>query len=130
MRAGETLGSYIIVRELGRGGMGTVYLAEHAALGRRAAIKVLQPELTSNQQMLTRFFNEARAASAIKSPGIVDRDLKPDNVFLVPDDPSLIQALPRAAPLTSQVEPWRRSRCDGSRSAISCVPCQTFRALK
>jgi tRNA A-37 threonylcarbamoyl transferase component Bud32 len=72
MRAGDVLGSYVIIRELGSGGMGTVYLAEHTTLGRQAAIKVLQPELTSNQLMLTRFFNEARAASAIKSPGIVE----------------------------------------------------------
>lgn len=72
MRAGDTLGSHVVMKELGSGGMGTVYLAQHSALSRRAAIKVLQPELTANQQMLTRFFNEAKAASAIKSPGIVE----------------------------------------------------------
>jgi tRNA A-37 threonylcarbamoyl transferase component Bud32 len=72
MQAGESIGAYVVMRQLGSGGMGTVYLAEHAALGRRAAVKVLQPELTSNPEMVKRFFNEARAASAIKSPGIVE----------------------------------------------------------
>ncbi len=69
---GATIGSYVIRQEIGNGGMGTVYLAEHVMLGRRAAIKVLLPEMSANQEMVKRFFNEARAASAIKSPGIVE----------------------------------------------------------
>ena len=52
--------------------MGVVYAAEHLLLGRRAAIKFLRPEVTSHPQMVERFFNEARAASAIKHPGIVE----------------------------------------------------------
>ena len=51
--------------------MGAVYLAEHTLLGRRAAVKVLQPNLSSNQDIVQRFFNEARAATAIADPGIV-----------------------------------------------------------
>src|SRR5262245_35014478 len=51
--------------------MGSVWLAEHAMLGRRAAIKVLHAELSSRAEIVTRFFNEARAATAIADPGIV-----------------------------------------------------------
>jgi len=51
--------------------MGTVYLAEHTQLGRRAALKVLHPMLSVRDEFVTRFFNEARAASAISDAGIV-----------------------------------------------------------
>jgi serine/threonine-protein kinase len=51
--------------------MGTVFLAEHTLIGRRAAIKVLRPELTAKRDTVHRFFNEARAATAISDPGIV-----------------------------------------------------------
>ncbi len=52
--------------------MGAVYRAEHTLLGRAAAVKVLLPELSQNQEMVTRFFNEARAAAAIQHPNIVE----------------------------------------------------------
>ncbi|HUQ03996.1 MAG TPA: protein kinase [Kofleriaceae bacterium] len=69
---GQSLGSYTIERELGRGGMGAVYAAVHGLLGRRAAVKVLLPELSRNQDHVQRFFNEARAATAINHPSIVE----------------------------------------------------------
>jgi serine/threonine protein kinase len=47
---GETLGSYTIVSRLGAGGMGEVYLAQHTRIDRRAAIKVLLPELSTNEE--------------------------------------------------------------------------------
>ncbi|MFT3696439.1 MAG: serine/threonine-protein kinase [Kofleriaceae bacterium] len=68
---GEVLGSYRIIAKLGAGGMGTVWLAEHQLLGSRAAIKVLLPELSSQEQIVQRFFDEARAATRIRDPGIV-----------------------------------------------------------
>src|SRR5947208_445587 len=71
MQEGSIIGVYRIVRQLGAGGMGEVWIAEHAALGRRAAIKVLRPELSTRDDLLARFFNEARAAAAIEDPGIV-----------------------------------------------------------
>jgi serine/threonine-protein kinase len=52
--------------------MGVVYLARHVTLGRRAAIKVLRPALSSNQDIVSRFFNEARAVTAVRHPGIVE----------------------------------------------------------
>ena len=57
---------------IGGGGMGVVYRGVHTLLGRPAAIKVLQPEFSRNQEMVQRFFNEAKAASAIRHPGIVE----------------------------------------------------------
>ena len=69
---GTTLGSYAIERELGHGGMGAVYRRRASLLGRRAAIKVLLPKLTSNDEVVQRFFNEAKAATAIKHPSIVE----------------------------------------------------------
>ncbi|MBL8880309.1 MAG: protein kinase [Phycisphaerales bacterium] len=56
---------------LGGGGWGDVYLAEDTELRRRVAIKVLKPELTGSADALERFRNEARAAAALKHPGIV-----------------------------------------------------------
>src|SRR4051812_2260527 len=51
--------------------MGMVYRAEHMQLGRPAALKMLLPQLSSDSGIVQRFFNEARAASAIDHPGIV-----------------------------------------------------------
>src|SRR5688572_2245950 len=65
------IGNYRIVRVLGEGGMGRVYVGEHVLLGRRAAIKVLHPQYSTHPEIVQRFFNEARAASAIANPGIV-----------------------------------------------------------
>src|SRR3954470_10438963 len=69
---GRNLGNYTVVSKIGEGGMGVVYLARHVTLGRPAAIKVLHPSMSSNQDMVTRFFNEARAATAVRNPGIVE----------------------------------------------------------
>jgi serine/threonine-protein kinase len=70
--AGATVGSYRILGELGEGGMGVVYLAEHNLIGRRAAVKMLLPRHSNDAQAVNRFFNEARASSRIRHPGIVD----------------------------------------------------------
>ena len=70
--AGTIVGNYCIVDELGEGGMGMVYLAEHTLIGRKAAIKTLHPELSSEDEVVHRFFNEAKAVTAIKHPGIVE----------------------------------------------------------
>jgi serine/threonine protein kinase len=65
------MGSYRLVQKLGEGGMGEVFIAEHSMLGRRAAVKVLRPEFSHRQDIVARFFNEARAATQISDPGIV-----------------------------------------------------------
>jgi putative nucleotidyltransferase with HDIG domain len=71
-RIGLVLGSYRLVTELGQGGMGTVYYAEHVSIGRRAAVKVLDAEVAREPELVQRFFDEARAANQIRHPGIVE----------------------------------------------------------
>jgi serine/threonine-protein kinase len=67
----DSYGPYRVVRRLGAGGMGEVFLAEHELIGRKAAIKVLHAERSTKRESVDRFFNEARAAAVISDPGIV-----------------------------------------------------------
>jgi hypothetical protein len=60
-----------ILAELGRGGMGEVYLAEHIALGRKEAIKILNPALAIDPQFVSRFRREARAVNRLRHPNII-----------------------------------------------------------
>ena len=69
---GTMLGSYRITGELSRGGMGAVYRAVHTVLERQVAVKLLRPELTNNHELTMRLITEAKAASAIRHPGIID----------------------------------------------------------
>jgi eukaryotic-like serine/threonine-protein kinase len=71
VKAGTEIGAYRVLAQIGQGGMGSVWMAEHTMLGRRAAIKLLHPMFTSQPDVVKRFFNEARAATAISDPGIV-----------------------------------------------------------
>ncbi len=71
MFEGASIGQYRVLHKIGEGGMGAVFLAEHTLIGRRAAIKVLLPELSVRREIVDRFFNEARATSAVSDPGIV-----------------------------------------------------------
>jgi len=67
---GETVSHYRILDELGRGGMGVVYLAEDVTLGRRAALKFLPPDAKRDDQATQRFIQEARTASALDHPNV------------------------------------------------------------
>ena len=71
MNPGSHIGQYRIIRKLGAGGMGAVFLAEHILLGRQAAIKTLLPTLSVHKEIVERFFTEARATSSISDPGVV-----------------------------------------------------------
>src|SRR6185503_1840859 len=62
---------YRIIKELGAGGMGQVYLAEDTRLQRQVAIKILPASYQYDPDRRTKFFQEARATSALRSPNIV-----------------------------------------------------------
>ena len=69
--AGDTFAHYKIVRQIGAGGMGEVYLAEDEKLDRRVAIKVLNEQFGKNDSHLERFIREAKAASSLNHPNIL-----------------------------------------------------------
>jgi hypothetical protein len=71
LTAGATVGRYQIQSLLGSGGMGEVYKALDAVLGRPVALKVLRRELSADPERLSRFLHEARAASALNHPNIL-----------------------------------------------------------
>jgi serine/threonine protein kinase/DNA-binding NarL/FixJ family response regulator len=68
---GTTISHYRILSRLGAGGMGEVYLAEDIRLRRRVALKLLSLDLTRNEGRLSRFEQEAQAASALNHPNII-----------------------------------------------------------
>ncbi len=70
--AGEMIGEYRVEDRLGSGGFGTVYRATHPVIGKAAAIKVLNRQLSSAPEMVSRFVAEARAANQIRSRHIID----------------------------------------------------------
>src|SRR5438034_6819252 len=85
---GEVLGGrYRVLRRLGTGGMGTVYLAEHVLLGRLSAVKVLCPPLCEDDPRAEqRFRQEALLVASVRHPGIAqvsDFDRGPDGGFLL-----------------------------------------------
>lgn len=71
---GTRIGSYEITQQLGQGGMGAVYLAEHARIRTRKVVKVLLPEYSQNEQIVRRFENEAHAAARLNHRNIIKID--------------------------------------------------------
>ncbi|HZS39262.1 MAG TPA: serine/threonine-protein kinase [Polyangia bacterium] len=69
---GKSIGNYQIKAKLGEGGMGAVYLGEHPLIGKRVAVKVLLEELAAKEDIVQRFFNEAKAVNDIGHQNIVD----------------------------------------------------------
>ena len=72
LEAGTRVQAYRIESFLGRGGQGMVYLAEHVHLGRKVALKVLAPELATDEAFRRRFIQEARLAASLDHPNILD----------------------------------------------------------
>jgi serine/threonine protein kinase/formylglycine-generating enzyme required for sulfatase activity len=68
---GKVIGGCRIVKKLGEGGMGAVFLAEHTKLKRQSVIKVVPAHLSQNKQLIARFEREARAAAVVQHPNIV-----------------------------------------------------------
>lgn len=70
---GQTLdGKYQMTRELGRGGMGTVYLATHLGTERPVAVKIIAPQFMQRAEFVERFRREARAAGRLRHPNVVN----------------------------------------------------------
>jgi serine/threonine protein kinase len=70
-RPGRHLGDFELIRELGSGGMGTVWEAEQTSLGRRVALKILAPHISMSPTSLQRFQREAEAGARLTHPNIV-----------------------------------------------------------
>lgn len=83
---GQIFGAYQLVRRLGAGGMGEVYVGRHTRLGREVAIKVLRDEYAAMPDVVQRFFQEARVVNELKHPNtveILDFVEEPGRVYLV-----------------------------------------------
>jgi protein kinase-like protein len=104
---GDALGGYSLESELGRGGMGTVYLATHDRLERKVALKVIVADLAHDEDFRARFLREARLAASLDHPNVIpvyDAGEADDVLFLamrfVPG-PSLQQVLAQRRVLSS-----------------------------
>jgi len=85
-RAQLRLGKYKLIEKLGKGGMGTVFLAEHVTMNRRVALKIVPRSIAEDRASLDRFFGEARAIAALDHPNIVQAysvDNEMDRYFIV-----------------------------------------------
>ena len=71
LTAGTKLGRYEIRSKLGAGGMGEVYLAQDSKLDRKVALKILPADVAANRSRMSRFVQEAKAASALNHPNII-----------------------------------------------------------
>lgn len=71
MSIGKVIGNYKISQEIGHGGMGKVYKAIHLSLERIVAIKMIHPKLLSNNEMVARFYSEAKIQAKLNHPNIV-----------------------------------------------------------
>lgn len=69
---GEVIGNYRVTARLGVGETGTVYRAEHTVIGRHVAIKFLAPELSSNDRLMSAFFDELRTVTSIQHPSVIE----------------------------------------------------------
>jgi serine/threonine-protein kinase len=102
VRAGDVLGRYELVEEVGEGGMATVYRARDRELRRDVAVKVLFPHLSRRPEVVRRFHREARAAAALDHPNIL-------RVYDVggaegDDPPYIVMELVRGRSLLGEIE--------------------------
>ncbi len=108
---GRTIANnFRLVKRIGAGAMGRVYQAEQLSLGKMVAIKVLRHELMADEKLVRRFELEARTASAVSHPNLIEtfdcgRDLKLDLAYIAMEllhGPDLAQVIAREAPLELQ----------------------------
>src|SRR5438045_2266123 len=121
--SGFVLGQYRILDEVGRGGMGRVFKAEHRTMGRAVALKVLAPDLLRTDRAQELFLREVRAAAQLVHPNIVtayDANEIDGRFFLVleyVDGPNLEQLVRKQGPLAVGLA------CDYVRQAASGLQC-------
>jgi len=116
----STIGRYQIVRRLGAGGMGTVYLARDPELDRQVAIKLVKDDLTDDPELRARFSREARAAARLSHPNIItifdigEDGGRPFIAMEYVEGESLADMIRRQALLTlDQILGYMQALCDG-----------------
>ncbi len=86
MRTGRIIANrYRLEQPLASGGMGTVWIAEHTQLGIQVAVKFMDPELTSDPELRSRFEREAKSAAGLQSPHVIqihDYGMEGDTPFI------------------------------------------------
>ena len=105
---GAIIGDFVVLREIGTGGMGTVFLAHQISLDRDVALKILLPAFESDKHFLQDFINEARMAAQIRHPNVVEAyavgkdDTSKTYFFAMEyvDGPTLKQQVEMTGPLT------------------------------
>ena len=127
--AGFLLGQYRILDQIGRGGMGRVFKAEHRTMGRVVALKVLVPDLLRTDRARELFLREVRAAAQLVHPNIVtayDANEIDGRFFLVleyVDGPNLEQLVRRQGPLPVGIA------CDYVRQIAHGLQCAHLRGM-
>jgi serine/threonine-protein kinase len=122
---GTTLGSFRIVRRLGKGGMGTVYLGEQTVIGSKVAVKILHSHLAANPDLVARFYAEARAVNLIGHENIVSifdmNVVPPDRYYLIMEylDGRPLSSLLRAPMEAGVAIPILTQVCDALQAAHS-----------
>ena len=120
---GFVLDQYVVLEELGRGGMGRVFKARHRTMNRIVALKVLAPGLTNTERARDMFLREVRAVAQLVHPNLVtafDANLVGDRYYLVleyVDGPNLDQLVRARGPLAVG------QACDFVRQAASGLQC-------
>lgn len=121
--AGFFLGQYRILEQIGRGGMGRVYKAQHLTMQRTVALKVLSPDLLNTERAVDLFLHEVRAVAQLQHPNVVaayDASAANGRYYLVleyVDGPNLDQLVRHQGPLTVGLA------CDYLRQAANGLQC-------
>ena len=122
---GEAVGGYRLASILGKGGMGCVYLGVHEALGRKAAVKLLYPDLCSSDEYVSRFLYEAKIVNEVHDPNIVDIF-----DFVVVEEPRRVACIMELLEGPSLAEVLAKGPLTGEQAVNLCVlVCHALRAV-